>query len=333
MNAAGGPRVPFTKIDAAKGETDHLWPLALADGKTVVFVIYYGALSTSKLAMTSIADGKITPLGINGIRPLALLDGNLVYVQADGTIMAVPLDVRGRRVTGTALPVLDPVVVPSSGGNGNSAIFVSRSGALVQSRGTSTSQLAWIGRDGASHVFVSELRGYSHPRLSPDGRRVTVSISDSQSSDIFVYDLATSTLTRLTSTNSAFAPSWSPDGKYVFYLANIANAKPAVFRQLADGGSPAERLAATEGIASDFALSPDGKSILVTSFTDSWDILLTRLDSGAKSRPYLNTKASEVAATFSPDGRWVAVTSDESGAAEVFVRSFPDPSTRVQVSA
>ena len=145
VSAAGGEPVALTEPDTANGKTDHIWPIALPDGKSVVFVIWSGSLSTSELAITFLDDGKVTPLRIQGIRPLAVLDGMLVYLQADGTVMAVKLDARGRKLAGRPIPVHDPVSVASAN-NGNSGVFISpgrRAGHLPRWR-------AWIARLGVS---------------------------------------------------------------------------------------------------------------------------------------------------------------------------------------
>src|SRR5262245_26595855 len=100
VSAAGGQLAALTQPDTSRGEREHLWPIASADGKTIVFVTWMGSLAGSRLAITSIDDGKVLPLGLPGIRPLAILDDMLLYVQADGTVMAVRLDLRGKKIAG-----------------------------------------------------------------------------------------------------------------------------------------------------------------------------------------------------------------------------------------
>jgi serine/threonine-protein kinase len=333
VSAAGGELVEFTKPATVNGETDHLWPIALPDGQTIVFTIYSGALPTSQLAITSLADGKVTPLGLKGIRPLAVLDDKLVYVQADGQVMAVPLDTPRRRVAGKPVPVADPVNVVL-GLDGNSGIFVSRGGALVESRGASLGQLAWVARDGVSHPIVRESREYFAPRLSPDGRRIAVGIGSPQHSDIWTYDLSTTTLARLTSLDGAASPEWTPDGKRVVFIANGKVGKTAIWSQPADGGSPAEQLLQPADTPLDVAVSPDGKELLFAAFhVNNYALFRLRLDSARAARGYIVTpQVNYYVPRFSPDGRWVALVSSESGRNEVYMRSFPDPGVRVPVS-
>jgi Tol biopolymer transport system component/tRNA A-37 threonylcarbamoyl transferase component Bud32 len=332
VNAAGGQPVAFTRPDTANGKTDHLWPIGLPDGRRIVFVIWSGSLTTSELAMTSLDDGEVAPLGILGIRPLAVLDGMLVYLQADGTMMAVKLDARRRRIDGSPIPVHDPIRVEPAN-NGNSSAFLSRGGALVTARGGTRGKLVWISPGGRVEPLMAQARGFELPRLSPDERRVAVVVHDDQRSDVWIYDRVLSTFSRLTTAETVTSVDWSADGSHILFTASGEGARGAVWWQLAAGGSPAERLFQNTYLSPLVAMSPDSKSLLVTSLREtSWDILRVPLDSGAEARAYLATDAIEGGARFSPGGRWVALTSTESGREEIYVRSFPDPSFKVQVS-
>jgi len=333
VSAAGGELTEVTRVDSSKGESDHLWPIALPDGKTVVFAIWSGTLAGSRLGIASLRDGKVTALDVKGIRPLAVLDGNLIYVQADGAVMAIPLDASGRRVKGKSVPVHDPVTVVA-GLNGNSGIFVSRGGALVTSRGGDLSQLTWVNRDGTTRPVSPEIRGFYFPRLSPDGRRIAVTAGDAQKTDIWIYDTVTGTLSRLSSAESAYGAAWTADGERVVYAAVGQDGKTVIVSQLADGGSPAEKIVGPPDVPAGVEISPDGRWVLFPAYhNNSWDVFRASLDSSGVVRPFLGTPASELGPRFSPDGRWVALTTGEAGQAEVFVRSFPNPESRVQISA
>jgi eukaryotic-like serine/threonine-protein kinase len=332
VGAAGGQPVAFTTPDTAHGKTDHIWPIGLPDGKGIAFVVWSGSLTTAELAITSLDDGEVVPLGIRGIRPLAVLDGMLVYVQADGTVMAVKLDARSRKLDGDPIPVHDPVAVASAN-NGNSAVFISSGGALVASRGGTRGKLVWIFADGHTEPLMAQAREFDLPRLSPDERRVAVVVHDGQRSDVWIYDRVLSTFSRLTIAETVTSADWSADGSHILFTASGEGARGAVWWQLATGGSPAERLFQNTYLTPLASISPDGKSLLVTSLREtSWDILRVPLDSEPEARSYLATAALEAATRFSPDGRWVALSSDESGRQEVYVRSFPDPSSKLQVS-
>jgi eukaryotic-like serine/threonine-protein kinase len=331
VSADGGQAVALTQPDTAKGERDHIWPIGLPDGKAVVFVIWSGNLPTSRLAIASL-DGAVVPLGIQGIRPLAVVDGMLLYVQADGTVMAVRLNERRKRIEGRPIPVHDPVSVISAF-NGNSGIFISRGGALVTSLGGALAKLVWVSPNGRSEPVLAQPRGFNSARLSPDERRIAVVVSQDQKSDVWIYDLALSTFSRLTSVGTVFYAEWSADGSRVVFTSEGEKAGYAVWSQLAAGGTQPEKLFEHAVSTTMATMSPDGKALLVNSIDgDTWGIFWVPLDSARVARSYLTTGANEHAPQFSPNGKWVALVSDESGRDEVYVRSFPDPSSKVQVS-
>jgi serine/threonine-protein kinase len=333
VSASGGEFVEFVKPDKSKGETHYLWPIALPDGKAVVFSVWTGSLATARLASVSVEGGDVAYLGIKGIRPLAVIDGKLVYVQADGAVMAVSLDRGGREVRGPPVSVLDPVQV-APGNNGNSGIFVSHDGALVTSRGGTRSQIAWISREGTTTPVTKDAQLFNSPRLSPDGRRIAVVSGDQDNRDIWTYDLETGTFARLSSVTAAASPVWSPDGSRVFFIGLGGAERLAIWSQRADGGADPEKVLSINGQATAIALAPDGRSLLYQGYTDNnWNIFRVQLDSSRVVTPFLSTPANESSVSFSPDGRWVAVATDESGQGEVYVRSYPNPSlSKVQIS-
>ena len=334
VKAAGGVMTEFTHPDTAKHERQHAWPVAFPDGEHVAFTIWYGNLESSQLAVASIKDGRVSELGIKGIRSLAVLDGRLVYVQSDGTVMAVPVDAPKGRTTGDAVPVHDPVPV-IAGNNGNSGIFVSRGGALVSSRGNVLSRMTWLGADGSRRAIVPEVRDYAAPALSPDERRIAVLVTENRKTDVWVYDFVTTTFSRLTTSGSVSSVQWSSDGKYVIYPGRGERERMAFWKQLATGGSAAEKLFESSELAPLVAMSPDSKWLVYQVYhNNTWDLFRAALDSSpVTGRPYLTSSFNEYTPAFSPDGKWIAFASDESGRGEAFVRSFPDPSSRIQISA
>jgi Tol biopolymer transport system component/tRNA A-37 threonylcarbamoyl transferase component Bud32 len=332
VSVAGGELTQFTRPDSAKGEVEHDWPIALPDGHSVVFTIWSGALVRSKLAIASTDDGTVTRLDLKGIRPLAVLDGVLVYVQADGAVMAVPIDLSHRKVTGRPVPVLDPVAV-SSALNGNSAVFVSSGGALVSGLEGLRSRLTWLDRGGASHPITPDVRAFSSARLSPDGRRIAVLIGDGSKLDVWIYDIGTATLSRLTSAGSITSFGWSRDGERIVYSAPGTGLKDAIWAQAVGRATAPEMLVEVPTLSPVAELAPDGRSLLVQSIVNTaWTVQRVSLDSSRVFRPYSATSPQDLDPRFSPDGRWVAISTNESGRFEVYVRSYPEPNVKVQVS-
>jgi eukaryotic-like serine/threonine-protein kinase len=332
VSVAGGELSQFTHPDSAHGVTEHDWPIAVPDGRSVVFTLWSGALSRSKLAIASIDDGTVTPLEVKGIRPLAVLDGVLVYVQVDGAVMAIPIDVAGRKVAGKPVPVLDPVGVVSSL-NGNSAVFVSPGGALVSGLEDLHSRLTWRDRTGASRPITPETRAFSAARLSPDGRRIAVLIADRSKADIWLYDIETGTLSRLTSAGSVTSFDWTRDGERIVYSAPGAGSKDAIWSQSVGGASAPELVVEVPSLTPVAALAPDGRSLLMQSILNTyWVVQRVSLDSSRVFHPFTATGGYAVTPRFSPDGHWAAVASFESGRSEIYVRSYPEPTVKVQVS-
>lgn len=332
VSVAGGELVQFTRPDSSKGELDHLWPIALPDGRTIVFTIWSGSLATAHLARVSLDGGAITDLGLRGIRPLTLLDGALVYLQADGAVMAASLDGSKKRVKGRPIPVLDPVTV-NAANNGNSAVFVSHGGALVTGIGSNRSQLSWVGRDGVVRPIGREARDFNLPRLSPDGRRIAVLVSDGSKGDVWIQDLETGTLSRLTTVESVTSAEWTRDGSRVVYSAGGNDARAAIWAQAVEAASAPEKLVGLTELSPVADISPDRRWLLVQSLVENtWDVLRIPTDSVQKLQAFSGSRGSDLSPRFSPDGHWAAVATTESGAFEVYVRSFPEPTVKVQVS-
>jgi eukaryotic-like serine/threonine-protein kinase len=329
VSADGGTPAEFTHPDSAHGETEHLWPVVLADGKTVLFTLWAGNLQRARLAVGTIGEPRIDRLSITGIRPLGVFARRLIYIRADGVVMAVPFDVGARKVMGSAVPVLDSVIVCSSC-NGNSAIQLSLGGAAAYMRGGVTSHMVWADAHGALRAVSPEGRAFAKVRLSPDGRLIAAEILGAGQSDIWIYDLATSTFSRLTSGGNNKSPDWTADGRNILFTSDRSG-RPAVWTQLADGSAPAEKLADAPDVSGQ-VISPDGHTLLVTEFRDNrFDLFTVPLRGSDSAKAYPGGNSTfQAQARFSPDGRWVALVTDEPG--EVFVRSFPDAGANVQVS-
>jgi serine/threonine-protein kinase len=284
--------------------------------------------------MTSTRDGKVVRLGVRGIRPIAFVDDLLVYVQVDGTVMAVPVDLGTRKVRGPAVPVHEPIDVEPSQ-NGNSAVAAGAGGGLITQSNGQAPTLAWFARGTGVTAIMREARLYGLPRLSPDGRRIAVGVGAGFDMQIWTLDLVTGTFSKLSALRSALWPSWLPDSKTVVYVGTDDGGKTSIYSQGVDAGAPARVIVTPSEIPGSVTVSPDGSRLLFASLRESgWDIFDVAIgDSQPRSaRAYLSTSAQEFSPRFSPDGRWVAVNSNESGRYEVYVRSYPDPSVRVQVS-
>lgn len=210
-----------------------------------------------------------------------------------------------------------------------------RNGSLIYAPGKPTGtdyRVVWVDRTGTATPLIEEPRAYFHTRLSPDGRSLAVSVNHANMS-LWVYDTTRGALTRLVSAFNNWNPIWTPDGEQVTFRSDAEGAGD-IFWTAADGGGQPERLSDSEFVQIPESWSPDGRTLAFREFSPDTrnDIWMLSLDDERTARPFLQSSANETYAAFSPNGRWIAYTSDESGRREVFVRSFPDPSAKRQVS-
>jgi len=336
VSANGGKLTPLTKLDAARKEVGQGWPHLLRDGSTVVYVsVTDEGYVNSRLAVTSLKGGEPRLLDLVGTSPLGVYEGQLVYVSNDGVLMAAPWDDRARRTTGAPIALFEGISVTTA--VGAARVALADSGTLVYLSGAMTGEeLVMVDRTGSAHQLLGQGAPgeATSPAWSPDGRRIAVEVGSTLNTgrrgqgDIWLYDLSSSALTRLTTDGTSNSPSWSPDGRRVVFLSRRGG-KMAVWRQAADGSAAAEKLFEADGPIDDALLAPDGHTLLyrvfpVTSYVD--------LSGSKKPTELLSGAFSPVFMALSHDGKWLAYSSNETGPSQVYVRPFPGPGAVTQVS-
>jgi Tol biopolymer transport system component len=225
--------------------------------------------------------------------------------------------------------------VLQSGFSGSAQYSVSATGSLAYvSGGVQSAQcsLVWVGLNAAEQLVAAPAHAYVNPRLSPDGRRIAMVITESES-QIWQYDLTRETLTRLTFEGDVnTTPLWTPDGKRIAFNSN-KEGPLNIFWQLADGSGGLERLTTGEYPQAPSSWSPDGQllAFIEVNPTTGVDIWVLRL-SDRKAQPFLRTPFNETTPRFSPDSHWLAYISDESGRFEVYVQPYPGPGGKWQIS-
>ncbi len=308
----------------------HTWPHVLPGGKAVVFNIYQEGQQRADytVAVLSLADGKIKTLDIVGIGP-RYADGHVLVARADGTLEAAPFDLASLEVTGPPTPIASGVLIKGN----NAALFdVSRNGVLTFVEGDAFVRLAAVDRSGKESGLALPPGLYEHPRWSPDGGRLAFSRLERGRSDIFVLTPATGQVVRMTRDGMSANPEWSADGARLGWLKSDGRRATIQWQQADGSGSPVG--IPTPGLTPfGFVFSPTGHfAAVVTGSPFAHDIMLVPLDSTAKQRPLANASPDELQPALSPDGRWLAFASAETGASEAYVSSVEDPSTRVQVT-
>ena len=331
VQATGGTPEPLSTVEAGEGE--HIWPEFLPGGDAVVYV--QGTPANPQVAVYSTKTRKHHVLAA-GSDPLYSPTGHLLYVLS-GVLMAAPFDARRFEITGPAVPLVEGLMQYSyTASLPLSADYsLSTNGTLVYVPGaarTTPLKMVWVNRNGAVQPLSAPARAYVMPKISPDGRRIAVGVSD-KDSQVWIYDLAQGTLNRLTfqGTNNT-APLWSPDGKRIAFISNQAGQRN-IFWQFADGSGGLERLTTSPSVDIPNSFSPDGKLLAYAEIdlSTGYDILVIGLGD-RKPKPFLQTPRNENVPLFSSDGRWMAYASDESGRFEIYVVPYPGPGGKWQIS-
>src|SRR3954470_1319789 len=330
--ASGGALKALTTLDTAHGEQAHRGPHFLDDGESVVFYSWRGTSEGSKVGIVSLKTGITRYVDIVGT-PLGVIVGALIYVTTSSALFAVPFDAKHAQLTGT--PVRLPDAVPIVG-NGLGRASISRNGSLVYAPNEVLSELVQLDPARNTQIVLGPPRPYFFPRFSPDGKRIAVSIGSATSIDVWIYDIASRTATRITPDGSRNdRVEWTPDGKRVIYSTVGRRGMTALWMQNADRSDAPQLL---EGRKNDQMLegtiSPNGELLAVrsTSPQHPHDIWYRRLVGDTTRRPIAVGPSQEYAPRFSPDGRWIAYTSDEDGANQVFVQPFPPTGAQYKVT-
>jgi serine/threonine-protein kinase len=316
VSANGGTPEVLTTPNAAAGEFEHRWPEILPDGRTVLFTAWGGGFDRTKINSRSLVSSDVKPLIEGGTSARYSPTGHLIYFQA-GTLMAAPFDPVRVEVSGTRVPLQEPVQTSASG---VANFALSRTGTLVLIPGTARPErkLVWVDRKNIVTQLPVASDDYWLPRLSPDGNRLAVGIG----SDIWAIELVRFTRTRLTygTTSVLFPFAWTRDGTRVTFSKIESKIGLDLHSVAADGSGQPELLLRGEERQWATSWSPTA-DVLATyeqhpkTLRDIWLVNPDRTRAAFLVTPY-----QERAPRFSPDGHWIAYVSNDSGRDEVYVR-------------
>ena len=323
----GGAPAPVLRGDSTHG----FWPVLLPGGKAVVFAT--APIGDAPLLVAVLSTGRVANLGVTGMSPLGVAGGELIFSRSDGALMAAPFDARALRVTGSAR-----VVVAEVGhivGNGEMKAALSANGTLAYITGSGIKQAVVVDARGAALPLPVPPGRLGNPRYSPDGRRIAADLTSGVRTDVWVYDIGSGAAQRVTSEGILNdRAEWTPDGARILFHTNRGGRNTTMWWQPADGSGAAEQLVSSPGKDIwEGVLTPDGHTVVYrTGSIGTADIWYRQLTGDTTVKGVATTPFTEFAPRISPDGRWIAYASDESGTFQVYVRPFPGPGAQFPVS-
>jgi len=344
VSSVGGPPQPLTTLDKQSGEATQRWPQVLPGSKAVLFTSDTHLIDheNADIVVYSTVSRQRKTVQRGGFHARYLASGHVVYVH-EGTLFVVPFDLKRLESTGQPAPVLEDVVTASI--SAGAQFSFSETGILVYIAGRSAIQgvsIYWVDHEGKFTPLRETPGGYSNPAFSPDGKRLALEINEGRRSDIWLYEWDRDTLTRLTfggETNRY--PVWTPDGERIVYSSLEKDGTFNLWWVRADGAGDAQRLAESKSQQIAGSWRPDGKVLAFNQPNPGtgFDIMTLPVEGDERSgwkpgepKPFVNSTFNESEPAFSPDGRWLAYMSNESGGNEIYVRPFPGPGGKWQVS-
>jgi len=339
--AAGGPAKPLTQMDASRQEVTHRWPVFLPDGKHYLFFVRAANQAATGIYAGSLGSDQHTLIVSSSTNGIYADPGYLLFVRGDA-LMAQPFDAERMQVSGEAAALAAGVTasLPTNFG----FFSVSQAGTLVYSSASLELKrgLYWYDRQGKQLSMLGTPEYSSYPELSPDGKKLALRLFTQPGGnfEIWAYDLARGVHARESfSALTAFAPVWSPDGQQLAYSHGAQGISGDHMYLLNVGGTGKEELIEQpflESLANyPTSWSPNGEYLLFDRQDKSGKtaVWVLPMKGNRKPHPIVDTQFNAQAGRFSPDGRWVAYVSNDSGKDEVYVMPFPGPGAREQVSA
>ena len=336
--ASGGTPVPVTKVDVEKGERSHRWPQVLPDGRSVIFTVGNaespGEYDGSNIDAQRLDTGERKTV-LKGARMARYTSLGYLLFQRGSALLAVGFDPRTLTVKGEPFAIQESVGGDSSSGSGyfsvsdQGVVALAPEASIPKTRG-----LVLVDRAGRETPIETAPASFFHPRLSPDGSKIAVAIGGGSASDddIYILDVASHRMRRLTFGQGHGFPTWSLDGKHILFQ-NGRSGETGMGMKAADGSGEDIAILKTSEFQLPDSWHPDGKRLAITDATRSIDIRIFDTRPGGKVTPlFASPSAGESAAAFSPDGRYIAYQTTETGTDEVVVETFPPGGGKWQIS-
>jgi len=336
ISSSGGEPVTVTNLDESRGENGHRWPYFLPDGTHFLYLIATADPANDGIYVGS-TESEMKKLLFRNLSRAIYVPGYILFVR-ENTLYAYPFDAKRLEFTGDPVPVISPVmefsVAMSSAG-----FSASRNGVLTYHTGDliGGGLITLSNRDGEILKKVGEPRPYGAPRLSPEGNKIAVNILDPlrRTNDMWWIDIERNANNRLTYEEPFhYHPVWSPDAHYLAFQELSDNTYGVRINSLFDPDDKRVVYQSDRPVLPN-SWSPDGRYIAVSKTGEQGEtsgIWVIPLDENEEPFPVVQTQFTNEYPAFSPDGRWLAYVSDETGRPEIYVRPFPGPGRRWQIS-
>jgi serine/threonine protein kinase len=338
VSSSGGKTLSVSKLDTTSGERTHRWPQVLPGGDMVLYTIgdqnNPNSYTNAELAIQSLKTGERHILNVRGEMARYVEPGYLI-VARNGDLLAAPFDLKKFKTTED----LQLVVANVDGdlGSGVSYFDISRAGILVYMEGSRKEEmeLVWIDRKGNVDPLPIPPNSYSSPRISPNGKKLAVTIGRlyGTDNDIWIYDLPTAVFRRLTFGQSMWDPVWSSDSRKLYFSSGLPE-KRGIMEKPIDGSRAEQLVFAAEEPIYPISISPDGQQLILNrqSGLSQADVLVLNLNN-QKVSPLFKTDLFEFCGEISPNGKYFAYTTNETKRFEIFINTYPDLSGKWQVSS
>jgi Tol biopolymer transport system component len=311
-----------------------MWPRFLPDGRHFLYLVRGSRKEDQWLEIGTLGSGETRRLIEAESGAFYAPPGYLLFVRG-GSLLAQPFDAAKLSFTADPIPVAEEIGM--NAGSSYHAFAVSEAGMLVyRVGGLAARSLTWFDRAGRQVAVLGKPGEITNPEISPDGKKVVFEREPSQGStaELWAMDLARETQARLTfGSTDEFEPIWSPDGSRIFF-ASFRDESVSIFVKDASGAAGEEALLTTHTMKDLMDVSRDGRFLAFCeeSPETQLDLMVMPLTGDRTPRPFAKTRFVECQARFSPDSKWLAYASDETGRSEVHVQSFPGPGGKWQIS-
>jgi serine/threonine-protein kinase len=353
----GSQPEPVTELDLRREERTHRHVQFLPGGEAIILTVSSGGIQSfddARIDLCRLDTKKRITLVQGGFSPRYSPSGHIVYARA-GSLYAVPFDLKRLEVTGPPFKVVDGVFMSTNSGSAH--FDISRTGALAYAVGRAEGgdrTLVWVDRNGKADPLPLPPRSYVFPRISPDGTQLAVEV-EGVNHDLYTWDFDRGVMTKMTTDGLSHAPVWTPDGKHIAYRSWKAGTM-TMWWMPSDRSGPEERLTSVGARQSVVSFSPDGRYMAFNQMETSGmgmgpgemgimgsgshemdaggtGVWILPMQGDRTPRPFVRSKFTEGSGRFSPDGKWVAYCSNESGRNEVFVQQWPGPGPKIKISS